>query len=487
MADSEVGGPSLAHIDAPAATDRVPMSTGSASGGYSRRNEFVYRDAAGVFQAEGAIRGRYTPGDGRAKLIVSNAVDGTAVAPAYSEIQLRGGSTEFDVATISAYNAFVNLSETALLFSLRNSANGFGERMRLTGNGRLGIGNANPQSPLHVAGELTVGVATEPNSYNLTIQPRAPEAGTMNYDFKTVDATYGARTAMTITAMSRVGLGTIAPQCRLHISDVDQSVARLRIQNTGSGGRAFDLVAGIPGVTQADFSLFDATNAGNLMVWGVNYVRPGGDNSQSAGTSSFRYSVVHAVTGTINTCDIRLKFYRAEPAPTPDEHGAVLECFEAFGFFQHLDAVARETDGGAPARWHFGPKAQEVWAIFANNGLAAPLGEDGLPPEGSVPPAFLCFDAWGEETAPVMTWWKPSAILGPDDSPIMVPCAEGEEGTEQRPTGETYVVREAGNIFGIRIDQLQSLMLVALNKERIAQASTIAAQEARLAALEALA
>ena len=187
---------------------------------------------------------------------------------------------------------------------------------------------------------------------------------------------------------------------------------------------------------------------------------------------------------SIITCDIRLKFYRAEPAPTADEHAAALDCFEVFGFFQHLDAVARAAEGGAPARWHFGPKAQEVWAIFANHGLAAPLGEDGSPPEGSVPHAFLCFDAWGEETAPVLAWWKPSAILGADGEPVMVPCAEGEEGTEQRPTGETYVTREAGNIFGVRIDQLQSLMLVALNKERVAQTAVIADLSDRVAALE---
>src|SRR3546814_20309786 len=76
------------------------------------------------------------------------------------------------------------------------------------------------------------------------------------------------------------------------------------------------------------------------------------------------------------TSDIRLKFYRADPAPTADEHAAALECFEVFGFFQYLDAIAREQEGGSTARWHFGPKAQEVWSIFASHGLAAALVED---------------------------------------------------------------------------------------------------------------
>src|SRR3546814_19168621 len=82
-----------------------------------------------------------------------------------------------------------------------------------------------------------------------------------------------------------------------------------------------------------------------------------------------------------------LKFYRADPAPTADEHAAALECFEVFGFFQYLDAIAREQEGGSPARWHFGPKAQEVWSIFAAHGLAAVLVEDAsgdlVPPPGS--------------------------------------------------------------------------------------------------------
>lgn len=378
---------------------------------------FITKDAADVFQADGAIRTRYAPGDSRAKMIVSNTVDGTFAAPAYSEIQLRGGGTDADVATISAFNSYVSSSETGLIISLRNASNGFGEVARFTGNGRFGIGTASPQMPVHV-------------------------------------------------------------------SFPDQAYSRVRIQNTGIGGRAFDLVAGINSASQAGFSLFDATNVGNLMVWETTFVRPGGDNSQSLGEASFRWKEVRAVNSGIITCDVRVKLYRGEPTPTADEHAAALECFEVFGFFRHLDAVERENAGGGSARWHFGPKAQEVWTIFASQGLAAPLGEDGLPPEGSVPPAFLCFDTWGEETAPVMAWWRPSDILGPDGEAIMVPCAEGEEGTEQRPTGETYVTREAGNIFGVRIDQLQSLMLVALNKERIAQAAVIADLSDRVAALE---
>ena len=50
--------------------------------------------------------------------------------------------------------------------------------------------------------------------------------------------------------------------------------------------------------------------------------------------------------------------------------------------------------------------------------------------------------------------------------------------TQSRAAGETYVTREADNIFGVRIDQLQSLMLVALRKEMLALTDRVAALEA---------
>lgn len=280
------------------------------------------------------------------------------------------------------------------------------------------------------------------------------------------------------------GVGSGANQVLLRLmsnSDASSNSIDLNFQPIISGGTQTAIRAQRSGSTPHSDLAFITNNSVRVVIDASGNVIPGADNAQTFGWPSARWSVIYAATGTINTCDIRLKFYRAEPAPTADEHAAALECFDAFGFFQHLDAIAREADGGSPARWHFSPKAQDVWSIFASHGLAPALIEnahgDLVPPPGSVPPAFLCFDEWDEETAPVMAWWRPSDILGPDGQPVMIPCAEGEEGTEQRPTGETYVVREAGNIFGIRIDQLQSLMLVALNKERLGL-------EARIAALE---
>ena len=96
------------------------------------------------------------------------------------------------------------------------------------------------------------------------------------------------------------------------------------------------------------------------------------------------------------------------------------------GFYQWNDAIAAKS--AADARYHFGVQAQRVWEIMADESLIDPIDAEGRP--GATPYAFLCWDAW----------------------------AEGDE---------------AGDRFGIRPDQLALFL--------------IAAQEARLAALEAAA
>lgn len=216
-----------------------------------------------------------------------------------------------------------------------------------------------------------------------------------------------------------------------------------------------------------------------LTVTNAGLVRPGGDNSQNFGDPSYRWANSYFGASPTITCDVRFKTYRTDRQLREAEHAAALALFDAFGFYQFNDAI--ETKGADGARWHFGPAAQEVYGIWADHGLCDPLVENDqgelIPPPGAVPPAFMCFDLIAEETAPVTEGWRPSAVLGPDGQPVMVKCADGEEATEQRPTGETIVTREAGHIFGVRTDQLHSVMIAALNTERKALAARIAALE----------
>jgi hypothetical protein len=160
-------------------------------------------------------------------------------------------------------------------------------------------------------------------------------------------------------------------------------------------------------------------------------LRPGSDNSFAIGDASHRWSVVFSATGAINTSDAREKSWRGDP--TAAEMAAARRIAGELGFFQWNDAVA--VKGSESARLHFGVRAQAVWAIMADEGLIAPATA-GQSPDCRY--AFLCHDAWPEER-----------------------------------DGDDQVVRPAGYRFGIRPDQLTLFLL--------------AAQEARLAALEAAA
>lgn len=155
---------------------------------------------------------------------------------------------------------------------------------------------------------------------------------------------------------------------------------------------------------------------------------PNVDNAQSLGWAGGRWSVVYAGTGTINTSDEREKTWRG--AATGAELRAARRIIGELGFYQWNDAIA--VKGADGARLHFGVRAQMVWAIMADEGLIAPIAEGVAPDSGY---AFLCHDRW-----------------------------DGEAGGEGR---------SAGDRFGVRADQLTLFL--------------IAAQEARLAALEAAA
>lgn len=160
-------------------------------------------------------------------------------------------------------------------------------------------------------------------------------------------------------------------------------------------------------------------DAGNLL--------PGVDGTKALGWPSARWGTVYAATGTINTSDARAK-------------RAIGEIPEAW-----LDAWTdvqwqrfKFADG---TRWHLGLIAQDVHAAFAAQGLDA--FEIGL----------CCYDAWEEQREPVTD-------------------AEGN------PTGETRVVQDAGDRWGLRYDECQAI-------EAAWQRRRLALLEARLAQLEA--
>jgi hypothetical protein len=178
---------------------------------------------------------------------------------------------------------------------------------------------------------------------------------------------------------------------------------------TGTGANFMNIGAGSGGIYLVvdGASRFQATPSS---------FRPHGDNAHTLGTSSQRFSVVYAGTGTINTSDERektelLDLDLAELSVAKELKGAIKK-------FKFNDAVKAKGDG---ARIHVGVGAQTVKSIFESHGLVA---EDY---------ALFCYDEWDAE----------DAILNDDGTVLKESLA-------------------AGNRYGIRYEELLAFIISTL-------------------------
>lgn len=147
------------------------------------------------------------------------------------------------------------------------------------------------------------------------------------------------------------------------------------------------------------------------------------DNVHSLGDASHRFSEVFAGTGTINTSDARHK--TSVEQFTENELNAAMQLSKEIGTYKFLDAVQKKGDD---ARTHIGMTVQRVMEIMSANGLD-PLAY-----------GFICHDEW-------------DAIV------IQHPEVEAREETEEQEaieykSGWTEVVREAGDRYGFRVEEL---------------------------------
>jgi hypothetical protein len=107
---------------------------------------------------------------------------------------------------------------------------------------------------------------------------------------------------------------------------------------------------------------------------------PGADNTHSLGDASYRWSVVYAATGTINTSDQRTK---QDIAALDDAEKRVAVALKNLvKKFRFKDAVAAKGDN---ARIHVGVIAQEVVAAFQAEGLD-PMRY-----------GIVCYDQWSAD------------------------------------------------------------------------------------------
>ena len=126
---------------------------------------------------------------------------------------------------------------------------------------------------------------------------------------------------------------------------------------------AYAVVGGASGVVLASGGSFPGSQlyAGDTNTW-----RPATDNTRALGTGLYRYSVVYAGTGTINTSDATEKQQVRELSES--ERLVAQRVKKLIRAFKWNDAVATKGDD---ARTHFGVMAQDVQAAFAAEGLDA--------------------------------------------------------------------------------------------------------------------
>jgi hypothetical protein len=169
------------------------------------------------------------------------------------------------------------------------------------------------------------------------------------------------------------------------------------------------------GTSAADVTLTLQKDGGTAIRCGT-VLTPTVDNTTSLGAAIYRWSVVYAATGAINTSDGREK--QDIQSLDATEKAVALDLKSLVKRFRFKDAVTLKGD---EARIHVGVVAQEVVECFKSHGLDAHKY------------ALLCYDSW-DETLEV----------------------KDEEGNITQP----YV--PAGNRYGVRYDELLAFIISAI-------------------------
>lgn len=149
-------------------------------------------------------------------------------------------------------------------------------------------------------------------------------------------------------------------------------------------------------VSYATTMYLNALGAGGVQI-GTNLFAPRVDNTESNGTAAFRWSVLYAGTGTINTSDETVKDFRASSEDiSAQEALAATEIKKSIRAYQFKDAIE---DKQGNARFHFGVGAQTVINI---------LKTYNLNPDDY---AFITLEQWDDQYDEYGVLIKPSGSL----------------------------------------------------------------------------
>lgn len=234
------------------------------------------------------------------------------------------------------------------------------------------------------------------------------------------------------------------------------------------------------------------SNTPRWVLEGSGTYRPATDNTLPIGAAGNRVSGIFLGTSPTVTSDERDKEWRS--ALSEDELAVARAIADELGIFQYHDAIAIKGNDGA--RLHYGPRAQRVFQLFEDHGLDWRRY------------AWCCHDQWDAIVQPEMVEVSiqrtrkvsvPTSLVDPaTGNPVMAEVDEPYIAVEKHRTGRLITVREAGDRYGIRYEQM-TLWLTAvlahdakqreeridwLSEQNSLMAATLAAVETRIAALE---
>lgn len=102
----------------------------------------------------------------------------------------------------------------------------------------------------------------------------------------TADGASSPTERMRIDSAGNVGIGG-SPTKLLHLTSSDQSTLRIRLTNSGAGGRSWEFVGGLDGANNSSFSIYDSTAAATRL--NINSVGGFGFGIAAAADTSFYF------------------------------------------------------------------------------------------------------------------------------------------------------------------------------------------------------
>ena len=301
--------------------DGVNLSNSTSTPGFFWKRSNT-RGGIGTFDPEAKLH-IYANGTGtvpQLKLTENNNSDGSRIM-----FENFGSTNNWTV-----YGLASDVSSSAL-FNIFNPH--VGNILSIRGNGRVGIGITDPDNALHVVGNdikiedsfpfLVLETTGTTGNAGIQIKQQSTTRGYVYYENSSSALKINATSAGTgagglnVKSSGFVGIGTESPNRILEISDASSPFIRISDVSGGSDvgielmriGTGFNdwRIRNSGGEIDFQVSTNDLTSVTTEFTMSTTGFRPGIDNSNDLGTSTFRWDDVFATNGTIQTSDRREK------------------------------------------------------------------------------------------------------------------------------------------------------------------------------------